>query len=342
MLKTNRQNRFTIVSLLIFSMLVVYGNIPLANAASLTDVKDTISDSDPGENATHTITFTTGLGLVATDYIEVTLDDDFGDITTGTCPASTTLATTTTTIRCTATDAINTGSKTIVLNSITNPSEGYYMVSIATKNASHVEKEASDIMVYTIQDVTLSATVNPILTFAIAGLDAGQSVNGIVTTATSTATTTPFGTLDIAASSTVGQRLTVSTNATDGYSISVFQDGELENAAGSKINSFYNAAEGTGSTSPDFWAAPLNTLNDPDTYGHMGLTTSDTADLTTFASSKYAGLSGTSTMEISVNHGAANGTGDGITDVAYTVEITALQEAGDYTNTLTYVCTAQY
>jgi hypothetical protein len=43
-----------------------------------------------------------------------------------------------------------------------------------------------------------------------------------------------------------------------------------------------------------------------------------------------------------------NGPSDGLTadigttTVAYTVGITALQEAGDYSNTLTYICTPTY
>jgi len=44
------------------------------------------------------------------------------------------------------------------------------------------------------------------------------------------------------------------------------------------------------------------------------------------------------------NGGPSDGTTDhvGVTQVAYSVRITSLQEAGDYTNTLTYICTPTY
>jgi hypothetical protein len=179
-------------------------------------------------------------------------------------------------------------------------------------------------------------------------------VNGVPTTGSTTATAIPFNTLDVSASSTLGQQLKVITNADDGYSVTVEQDHELLSNSGSNINSFDNSQDGTGSTTPHAWNSPTGLLDIYNTYGHMGLTTDD-ADLSTvsgggfaagadFTSSKYAGLNATNTMIIMAHNGPADGStqNKGLAKVAYSIRITALQEAGDYTNTLTYICTPQY
>ncbi len=352
MLKIKRRNKFAVIATLIFCLLAMHGNILFANAASMYNVSDTLSDSDPQQSANHTIAFTTGIDLEAGDYIDVVLAADFGDVTTGTCPAGFNAfsAPNTETGQCvsTAGSASNTP-YTITLIGITNPTnEGSYTVSISSKeNGSGTVIETASIKVYIIQDVTLSATVDPRLTFTIDGVDQGTTINTVTTTATSTATTTPFGTLVVDQDAIVAQKLSVSTNATDGYVITVFQDGELENSAGAVINSFDNAPVGAASTTPKAWVNPSALIDQPDTYGHMGLTSNDTTgaggDMAIdYSGGKFAGLAGSNPLEVAVNNGPANSLGEGVNFVAYRVRISALQEAGDYTSTLTYVCTARY
>ena len=76
----------------------------------------------------------------------------------------------------------------------------------------------------------------------------------------------------------------------------------------------------------------------------MGLTTNDSDLATDFTSSKYAGLNNTDAMEVMSHNGPADGSTQdkGLASVAYTIEITDLQEAGDYITTLTYICTPTY
>ena len=52
----------------------------------------------------------------------------------------------------------------------------------------------------------------------------------------------------------------------------------------------------------------------------------------------------TDQVEVMYHTGPSDGTtpDKGLTQVAYTAEISTLQEAGDYENTLTYICTPQY
>lgn len=352
MLKIKRY-KAVLVLLLVISLLTMYGALPKAKAASLTDAKDTISDSDLSAVATSTITFTTGLSLAVNQYIRVVFPVQFTgfNINNFTCPALTTASTTDQTIDCVVDpgETLNPGAYTVTIGSLINPNAaGPYEIALSTRDENDVVKESISVYVYIIDDVTMTADVESHLTFTIAGLDAGIDVNGVLTTATTTATTTPFGTLPTSASTTVGQLLTVATNADDGFTVTVQQTQELTSAAGSNINSFNNSLDDTGSTTPVDWAPPKGTLDNTYTYGHMGLTADD-ATLSwgggdPFGAEKYAGLNSSDPLEIMYHTGPVSGAGEGegIARVAYTAEISALQEGGDYSNTLTYICTPQY
>jgi len=356
MKKTKKQAKLLIV-ILIFSMLAMYGYMPGARAASITDARDRLSDSDLSVVATHTITASTSIALVNTDRLYVIYPSGFGAQSAGlTCPAGTVGSTpnASTTLCTVGGGGLVAGQHTIVATS-TNPSTaGSYTIEIRTTNSADVLKERVFVMVAIIDDVVVTATVSPTLEFYIDGLATSTVVNGVPTTGSTTPTAIPFNTLTVAASSTLGQQLRVTTNADDGYSVTVEQDHELLSNSGSDINSFDNSLDGAGSTTPHTWNNPVGTLDQYHTYGHMGLTTDD-SDLSTvsgggfalgadFTGLKYAGLNGTSTMIIMAHNGPADGStqNKGLAKVAYSIRITALQEAGDYTNTLTYICTPQY
>jgi len=333
-----------IIAILVFTMMAMYGSVPAAKAASMTHASDTLSTSNPGVAASHTITFTLGTALATNDYIEITFPGGFTGINVGnvTCPASTTESVVLQVVKCTATSAVTAATNTVAISSVTNPTANFYTINLKTKTSGNVEIEKADVMVAVVEAVTVTASVPATLTFTVAGTSSGAVINGVTTTATTSATTTAFGTLLSTATSTVGQDLSVVTNASNGYVVTVQQSGELANAAGAKINSFDNSPDGTGSTTPHAWAQPGGVLGQDNTYGHMGLTSND-SDLA-FSGAKFAGLNGTAAMTIMSHNGAADGTtqNKGKAAVAYSVKITALQEAGDYSTTLTYICTPTY
>jgi len=232
---------------------------------------------------------------------------------------------------------------------VDNPAAvGPYTVRMTTFSDAGVEQETADVIIYIVDTVSVTAHVDATLTFAVAGVNNGVAINGVTTAATTTATTTPFGDLLPNVQKVVGQKLTVATNASAGYTVTVQQDGELATAAGSNINSFNNAPTGAGSTTPVAWADPSGDINSNWTWGHMGLTTTDTslsggAD---FSASKFAGMNGSAPMQVMSHTGPANGatSGEGVgqASIAYAVKISPLQEAGDYSTTLTYIITPTY
>lgn len=343
----NYKTRLFLVAIVIFSMIAIYGFVPAVKAASLTDASITLSDSDLGVAATSTVAFTTGIALSADDKIVISYPVGFADFNVNnvTCPSDATEAVDdgARTVTCTVVTQIDPGAQSMTVGSVTNPgTAGYYTINIATKDDADVEIEAVDVMVYIIEDITMDATVPANLTFSIAGLGSGVDVNGTTTTEVSTATTTPFGTLSTTGIKTVGQELAVSTNADDGFTVTVQQTSNMKTASDADIDSFDN---GVVPGAPKPWEGPDNTIDQEATFGHMGVTSEDptfVADADTFGDNLYDGLDGVTPLAVMYHDGPVNGTGEGLTQVAYSVQIGAMQEAGDYSTTLTYVCTPQF
>lgn len=354
-----------IIYFIIFSMMSIYGFFPpVVNAASLIDVSDTISTSRPSGTATHTIEFQLVTALTANQTINITFPAGFTGLNVANvdCPTNSTENVAGQVVTCTVDPGQTlpaTVDTAVVVTGVVSPAkvaaEGIadtYQIYIETQNETMGVIERADAMVAIIDQVIMTASVEATLEFTISGLAAGAVINGITTTAATTATTTPFGTLSTTGSTTLGQLLNVETNATDGYVVTVEQDHEMLSNSGDNINSFNNAPDGSGSTTPVAWTAPTNILDQYQTYGHMGLTSADQDLGGTFRNfgsgifngSLYAGLNGTDPMAIMSHDGPSDGitASIGSSTVAYTAEIKNLQEAGDYTSTLTYICTPTY
>ena len=347
-----------VIGIVMLSMMTMYGTVPYANAVdSLTSASDTITDSDPGATATHTFDFTTGYDLASGDLLIIELDQSsaFTGLIAGnvTCPANFDAATVSgNKITCTANAAVVAGALQVTASSVTNPVAGMYRMNVYTSDATESTiYERAEPMVAIVDNVLMTARVTSTLNFTISGTTTAATVNGATCDVDTSASSTllDFGTLNAGASTTICQELSVTTNASEGYSVVVYQDDELRNSQSDTINSFDNSADGTGSTTPHAWTSPLGILDDYKTYGHMGLT-SDDSTLTSgddFGDELYVGFNGygsAHSVEV-MHHGSpADGTtiDKGRTLVAYTAEISALQQAGDYETTITYVATPTY
>lgn len=335
-----------------------------AEAANVISFSDTLSDSEPGMVSNHTLSFVTPTGLAATEAISI----DFGttsfagigslvaadldlnvngverslidgaaagaDWNVSAAGTVVTITSDTDTIGANATVTIEIGDHATTggagSNQITNPSVGSYEITVAVGNS-----DTGATRVAIVDVVTVTAAVETIFNFTVTSVDAGQTVNTETTTSTSTPTAIPFGLLTVDTPATAAQDLQVSTNAANGFVVTVQADSQLVSATGADIDGF---ADGAYSTSPAQWAQPTKTLGNENTYGHWGLT-SDDSDY--FGAADYVSAS-TTPVEIFSNNGPVDGAvaGVGLTRVGYTVEVTALQEAGDdYTATLTYVAT---
>ncbi len=357
-----------IVSLVSWSTMLRF--ISTAHAVSLTSVSDTLSDSRPGFAANHTIAFTDSTSTVSGQTITYTFDPTtsaFGNVggvviadvtSTGmtiagyTCSnggTNVSLATTTNSLVFTVCGGATIPAGTVTLkvlnNTITNPtSTGSYVINVAAGANSAATRVAI------VNGVNVTAAVATTFTFTVAGLATSTTLgNGATTTGASTSTTVPFGIISPNTHAELGQQLYVTTNAANGFAVTVHEDQDLTSQTGNTIHLFDN---GNATSTPSPWAAPSNIINQPATYGHLGVTSDDASSSLVGAPSfgtstpLYAGsINPTSTLTVFAWNGPADGTTQnvGTAKVAYRIEIGTLQPAAnDYTNNLIYVATPTF
>jgi hypothetical protein len=342
-----------------------------AEASSIQNASDTLSNSAPSLTSNHTISFTTPNGMATGETITITFPAQFtmgsvdepdidilvnglssttaasagagtwgvdvtGSVVTLETPTDSGVASATPISVLIGTNAAG------GVNQITNPAAtSSYVISIGG-----TMQDGGQVRVAIIDQVTVSASVDASLTFTVSGVSSGATVNASPTTtvANTTATTLPFGTLPIGESLTLAHDLAVATNAANGFTVTVEQTGNLQSTTGATIDGFI---DGSDTTTPSAWQSPTGLVANPDTYGHWGLTSDDTAIAarsSQFGSDQW--VSGSTTPIAVMGHtGASDGVtpGQGATRVGYQVEITVLQEAGDdYSTTLRYIATPTF
>ncbi len=334
-----------------------------ASAASLSSVSDTIVSSAPSAATNHTIVWTTPTGVAAAETILVTFDPTGLNFTVGALVVADFVGETGVTVVAAcgapaseATLAVGADSFTLTMcagdtiaattvitlpilnNRITNPAGvGSYVVRI-----TGTQVDSADTRVAIISTVTMTAKVDTSFTFTITGQATSTNVNGTTTTLTTTATAIPFNTVAPGVIYTAAQRLNVTTNAQNGFQVTVVQNQNLLSSTGADIDLFI---DGVGTAVPTAWVAPANTLGNQNTFGHYGITSED-ATLTAgdeFGSALFAGNFDVGNPRQVFFHGAPSdglAANIGSTTVGYQLQIGSLQEAAnDYNNTLTYVAT---
>lgn len=176
-----------------------------------------------------------------------------------------------------------------------------------------------------------AATVNPSLSMTIDGLGSGTSIGSATTNIATTATSVAFSNLQTGSIKIGAQKITVTTNAVAGYTVSIQQDHDLSKTNGTTI-----APVVATNSSPAAWPGGI-------TSGRFGYHTTDSS-LCTGATGRFsaddtfAALS-SSSFEVSCNTGPVSSE---VTNLVFKVEIESLQASGDYQNKIAYVTTAQY
>lgn len=236
------------VSMMLLATILLWSlGLPLwinnVDAASVTSFSDTLSDSDTSVVSNHTIQFTTsGTGeLTAGENLTVTFESGFvipdlldhTDLDMTVAAAEQTLAgaasgptwgvsiaTTTRIITITSgTSTIATGT-TVVIEIGNHASEGaagdQQIINPGTAKSYTVDvggsmDDSGQTRVAIIDDVAVTASVDTIFTFNIYGVNASTSVitsESLATSATTTATSMPFGTLEGGTPKLLAQKLT--------------------------------------------------------------------------------------------------------------------------------------
>lgn len=175
-----------------------------------------------------------------------------------------------------------------------------------------------------------AATASPTLSVSIAGVSLGTVLAGETTTISTTSTAMSFSTLPVGSAVVAAQSITVTTNATGGYTTTLQQDGDLRNPTNSI------PALAASNASPAVWPISVST-------GEFGYHTTDSVLCTgtggRFSSNNsYAAATSTPT-EVACNTTEVNSEQ---TYLIYKLQIGSLQQAGTYSNNITYITTAIY
>lgn len=350
-----------------------------AQAANLTNISNVLSDSDVSVVSDHTITFTipTGsAGVAAGQTITVDFPAGFamgsvafGDIdfsidtvdqtlaatpsgaTWGAAVAGQTLTLTSGTGVVVADEVVEIQVGTNAAggtNQVTNPTAGSYEFVVTAG------PDTGKTRVAIIDNVLVTAIIETAFDFTITGLATSTAVNGENTTGSTSPTAIPFGVLTAGAAEFLAQQLNVTTNAANGFVVTVEKDAPLQSSTGADIDDFVDAS---GTDTPTAWASPNGTLAFGENgWGHWGMVAVD-GNLqgagTNFTATDQFVAASSSPRAVFAHNGPSDGTttggNDATTDdigqtiVGYKIEVTALQEAGDdYNTTLTYIATPTF
>ena len=338
------------------------GAYTTAQAANLSNVSNTLTDSAPSVTSAHTIAFTIpstgGTAIGSSDTVTITFPTGFTGI--GSVSGANTSVTVGGTPVGTATIG-NAGQDVTVTNITANPGDEVVVAiddgvitNPGTPGSLEFEidtgvGDTGKTRVVILDNVEVSAIVNTEFTFTVSGLATSTAINGTSTTGSTTPTEIPFGSLVADEVKTLAQRLNVTTNANNGFVVTVQTDGDLQSSNGAIIDTFTDGSDiaDVGTT----WTSPTEDVNDRTTWGHWGITSGD-GDLNSlggyysgeFGTNEFIAAS-TSPREVFHHNGPSDGsTADlGQVDVGFQIEITPLQEAADdYTTTLTYIATPTF
>lgn len=210
----------------------------------------------------------------------------------------------------------------------------------------HVAARVNAVYYFRLYDISIDAPVslntsltNPSLVtegsslqLSLAGLPIGTTTAGVVTDISTTATGIGFGSLLINTEHIGAHRITVETNATEGYQLLSFARQQLLSSLGISIPS----VTGTNIT-PLSWSSSCN-ASSTGCFGYHATDPTLKDGSTRFApTDTYAGLE-TSPVEIMYSSIPATD----IHDIVYRIKVNELQPAGDYETEVVYLAVPSY
>lgn len=137
--------------------------------------------------------------------------------------------------------AFNSGNDMIVINSLINPAPkanhttgvaDSHKIIVQHLNSSLVVTDTTAVGIGVIEAVKVTASVPAQITFSILGIAKGAAACGVTTNVLTTAAAVPFGEIPLDAFTDAAQTLSVSTNATNGYSVTAIANDQLGRSGG--------------------------------------------------------------------------------------------------------------
>ena len=233
----------------------------------------------------------------------------------------------------------------VVINGVTNPTQSNYTFFVRITTYSGASQggtaiDAGTVAASTATPIVLSGTMPESLIFCTGGTIGETS--GIPNCTTATSGAIIFSSLfSPTSTSTATSQMSASTNASHGYTISVY--GSTLTSGGSTIPEMATASASTIGTGQ----FGLNLVSN--TTPVVGSSLTPASDGVNFKGEASTGFSTVNSfLYVSGSQVADSGTGgSGPTDsqiytISYIVNVPGNQAAGTYTTTLTYICTATF
>ncbi len=335
-----------------------------ANAGTMTSASLTLTDSRAGQtsvgyNFAYTTTVTTSIKQltilfcttasgtcttptgISTTGATRSSDNLAGTGRTDTFTTNGTLTTVVTTPATQSTQAVTTNYTGITNSTTANTTFFARVTTYSDTGSTTIDTVTVAAATLTSTSIAITASVDSNLTFSIAAVTSGGTVNSATTNITTTASTIPFGTLTVGTAAIGAHDVTITTNAANGFTVTVAAPTNsvtgnpplyiTNTASSANIDSF------TGThTSPTTWSAPAGTAASVNT-GFLGYSTEDT-NVSGFSSNKWAGLTTASDSVLTSTTGSTSY----VKRVGWQVQVNSLQPAGSYQGTVVMVATPTY
>ena len=174
---------------------------------------------------------------------------------------------------------------------------------------------------------------DPRLTFNIEGVSSGTIHNGVTTSITSTGTSLPFGLLKTGTPVYIANKLTITTNAPHGYTVTAYLQSPISGVYTTGSISPFGALNATWST-PQSWSSPSGTAANTNS-GWFGANTTDTrvSGWSSGTSGKFGPISG-SAHTVAYSSGPDR-TGS-VVYITYGLEVNSVQPADAYSGKILY------
>lgn len=243
-------------------------------------------------------------------------------------------------------DMANSNSKGLV-----NAGAGSYTYTFLTDGADYYNTVGKMVLV---DNVHMSATIDPTLTFTVSGVSNGVVLGaGDTTTATTSSSAIALGTLTTASPSIAAQALAGATNAKGGMAVTVRSAGRFESANGAVIDGMNN---GTAITDNVAYAIPAVDVSNDGTWGTIAMRstsvgapgmTSDFSSNTNWSGKPFGGhVNGVDIAPANVKvfeYARPIRSTEASTTVVFKTQISDIQEAAtDYKTDLIYVATPTF
>lgn len=168
------------------------------------------------------------------------------------------------------------------------------------------------------------------LNFSINGIGSGVGTEGITTDVLTSSTAVDFGTLAEGVPTNAAQRLTITTNGTEGYRVYLYQRQEFLSELSARID----PVDGTNDA-PAAWTSGCGV----EAFGCFGYHSGDDVldggvEATRFAANDTYAEATSTPHTIAFHNGPANNQS---TDIVYRIETRNGQDNGEYTTSLVYI-----